>query len=117
VIDEASEPGDLLVTIIIERDSTVTAAELPPAGGPSSLRVDASTAVRQRGSDRGPAFTATTSAASDDLAGAWDAGYRAAIEDYGCDIPWGGMTSDENPYRQANAHVQKANYSEVKNDG
>lgn len=29
---------------------------------------------------------------------AWDAGYRAAIEDYGTDIPWGGMTSAGNPY-------------------
>lgn len=33
------------------------------------------------------------------LAQAWDEGYRAAIEDYGCDLPWGGFTSDDNPYR------------------
>ncbi|MND01891.1 hypothetical protein D3C83_210640 [compost metagenome] len=33
------------------------------------------------------------------VAQAWDEGYRAAIEDYGCDVPWGGFTSDENPYR------------------
>lgn len=32
---------------------------------------------------------------------AWDEGYRDAIDDYGTDIPWGGMTSDANPYRAA----------------
>lgn len=35
----------------------------------------------------------------DELAAAWDEGYAAAIDDYGCDVPWGGTTSDENPYR------------------
>lgn len=29
----------------------------------------------------------------------WDEGYAAAIDDYGTDIPWGGTTSDDNPYR------------------
>ena len=32
------------------------------------------------------------------LAAAWDAGYKEAIENYGCDIPWDGFT--DNPYRQ-----------------
>lgn len=32
---------------------------------------------------------------------AWDEGYKEAILDYGCDIPWGGFTSDANPYRPA----------------
>lgn len=35
------------------------------------------------------------------LAAAWDEGYADAIGDYGCDIPWGGTTSDDNPYRAA----------------
>lgn len=33
------------------------------------------------------------------VAEAWDAGYKAAIEEYGCDIPWGGFTSNDNPWR------------------
>jgi hypothetical protein len=33
------------------------------------------------------------------VAQAWNEGYRAAIEGYGCDLPWGGFTSDDNPYR------------------
>lgn len=33
------------------------------------------------------------------VAAAWDEGYREAIEIYGCDIPWGGTSSDDNPYR------------------
>lgn len=41
------------------------------------------------------------------LADAWDEGYREAIEDYGCDIPWGGFTSKDNPYRAAGDPIER----------
>lgn len=33
------------------------------------------------------------------LAQAYAEGYKAAIEDYGCDIPWGGTEPWRNPYQ------------------
>ena len=40
-----------------------------------------------------------TDGCNEALARAWDEGYEHAIDDYGCDAPWGGSTSNENPYR------------------
>lgn len=35
------------------------------------------------------------------LADAWDQGYEEAIDRYGTSIPWGGTTTEDNPYRLA----------------